>query len=251
MRDESGSEQYKDQPVSYEIVRPFLKASLEQIVAAGRGVRDMAEFSAERLGDNALPLVNRFLAEAHAGQVKIKGLTDSVHQSLFDGRPSPNGRERLIREAAYLQAEQRGFVGGSPEMDWAEAERQIDERLAAQEGLVARGRHAIESAAATAERGVEGTYALVRQWLAGREYPMEENLLRLEKIPEPSPENPAVRTAAGDDAESSPTAEEPPAKTSTRRAAPRTKKEAPTGAQVKATGTRARKARSPKTPPAP
>jgi hypothetical protein len=251
MRDESGSEQYKDQPVSYEIVRPFLKASLEQIVAAGRGVRDMAEFSAERLGDNALPLVNRFLAEVHAGQVKIKGLTDSVHQSLFDGRPSPEERERLIREAAYLRAEQHGFVGASQEEDWAEAEREIDARLAAQEGLIARGRHAIESAAATAERGAEATYALVRQWLAGREYPMEENLSRLEKIPEPSPADPAARTAARDDAEPNPSAEEPPAKTRARRAAPRAKKEGPSGAPVKAAGTLARKARSPKTPPAP
>jgi hypothetical protein len=251
MKDESGSEQDKDQLVSYETVRPFLKASLEQTVAAGRGVREMAEFSAERLGDKALPLINRFLAEVHAGQVKIKGLTDSVHQSLFDGRPSPDERERLIREAAYLRAEQRGFVGGSPEEDWAEAQREIDARLAAQEGLIARGRHAIESAAATAERGAEATYALVRQWLAGREHPMDESVPRLEKTPEPSPVDPAARTAASDDSEPSPTAEAPPAKTRTRRAAPRAKKEGPTEAQVKAAGTRARKARSPKTPPAP
>lgn len=251
MSDGSGSEQDKDQPVSYETVRPFLKASLEQIVAAGRGVRDMAEFSAERLGDKALPLVNRFLAEVHAGQVKIKGLTDSVHQSLFDGRPSPEERERLIREAAYLRAEQHGFVGASPEEDWAEAEREIDAWLAVQDGLIARGRHAVESVAATAERGAEATYVLVRQWLAGREHPMEENLPRLEKIPEPSPEDPAARTTASEDAEPNPTAEEPPAKTRPPRAAPRAKKEGPTGAPVKAAGTRARKARSPKTPPAP
>lgn len=251
MRDESGSEQDKDQPVSYETVRPFLKASLEQIVAAGRGVREMAEFSAERLGDKALPLVNRFLAEVHAGQVKIKGLSASVHQNLFDGRPSPEERERLIREAAYLRAEQRGFAGGSPEEDWAEAEREIDARFAAQEGLVIRGRHAIESAAATAERGAEATYALVRQWLVGRGHPMDESVPRLEKIPESFPEDPAARTATSDDTELSPTAEEPPAKPRARRAAPRAKKEGPTKAQVKTTGTRARKARAPKTPPTP
>jgi hypothetical protein len=251
MRGGSGSEQDKDQPVSYEAVRPFLKASLEQIVAAGRGVREMAEFSADRLGDKALPLVNRFLAEVHAGQVKLKGLTDSVHQSLFDGHHSPKERERLIREAAYLRAEQRGFTGGSPEEDWTEAERGIDARFAAQEGLIIHGRHAIESAAATADHGTEATYALVQQWLAGRETPMEEHLPRLEKIPEPSPGTAATRTAASDDTGPSPTAEEPPAKPRTRRAAPRTKKEGPTGAQVQATGTRARKARSPKTPPAP
>jgi hypothetical protein len=251
MRDENGSEQEKDQPVSYETIRPFLKASLEQIVAAGRGVREMAEFSAERLGDKALPLVNRFLAEVHAGHVKIKGLTDSVHQSLFDGRPSPDERERLIREAAYLRAEQRGFVGGFPEEDWAEAEHEVDARLAAQEGLISRGRHAIESAAATAERGAEATYVLVRQWLAGRGHPMDESVPRLEKTSGPSAEEPAARTDANHHPQPNPIAEAPPAKTRTRRAAPRAKKEEPTEARVKATRTRARKAPSPKTPPAP
>ncbi|MFO8153334.1 DUF2934 domain-containing protein [Thioalkalivibrio sp.] len=251
MKDDSGSKQDKDQPVSYESVRPFLKASLEQIISAGRGVRDMAEFSAERLGDKALPLVNRFLAEVRSGQVKIKGLTDSVHQSLFDGRPSPEERERLIREAAYLRAEQRGFVGGSPEEDWVEAEREIDERLAAQEGLIARGRHAIESGAVAAESGAEATYGLVRQWLAGREQRTEEAPRRLDDKSKSSPEDPKDSTAAGSASEPGPTTEEPAARTRTRRAAPRAKKEGQTGAPAKAAGTRARKPRSPKTPPTP
>lgn len=249
MKDDSGSKQGKDQPVSYESVRPFLKASLEQIISAGRGVRDMAEFSAEHLGDKALPLVNRFLAEVHSGQVKIKGLTNSVHQSLFDGRPSPEERERLIREAAYLRAEQRGFVGGSPEEDWAEAEREIDQRLAAQEGLIARGRHAIESGAVAAERGAEATYGLVRQWLAGREHRTEENPRRLGGISEPPPEDPAAGTAAGTASEPGPASTEPTAKARPRRAATRAKKEGQAGAPVKAAGTRARKPRSSKAPP--
>jgi uncharacterized protein with PhoU and TrkA domain len=37
--------------------------------------------------------------------------------------------QQLIAEAAYLIAEQRGFQGGDPAQDWAEAERQVNERL--------------------------------------------------------------------------------------------------------------------------
>jgi hypothetical protein len=42
---------------------------------------------------------------------------------------SPELRHRLINEEAYRRAERRGFAGGSPEGDWAEAEVEIDRRL--------------------------------------------------------------------------------------------------------------------------
>ncbi len=35
-------------------------------------------------------------------------------------------RRRMIEEAAYSLAEQRGFTGGDPESDWLEAEAQIN-----------------------------------------------------------------------------------------------------------------------------
>lgn len=38
-------------------------------------------------------------------------------------------RYRMIAEAAYFRAERRGFVGGDPGMDWAEAEAEIDRLL--------------------------------------------------------------------------------------------------------------------------
>jgi hypothetical protein len=43
-------------------------------------------------------------------------------------------RQRLIAEAAYLIAEQRGFQGGDPAQDWARAEQQVNEHLM-QEGM--------------------------------------------------------------------------------------------------------------------
>src|SRR5512147_3006597 len=41
-------------------------------------------------------------------------------------------RQAMIREAAYLRAERRGFVGGDPVTDWLEAEAEIDRRLEAE-----------------------------------------------------------------------------------------------------------------------
>jgi hypothetical protein len=35
----------------------------------------------------------------------------------------------LVAEAAYLRAERRGFIGGSPEQDWLEAEQELRRRL--------------------------------------------------------------------------------------------------------------------------
>ena len=37
----------------------------------------------------------------------------------------------MIREAAYLRAERRGFGGGSEVADWLAAEREVDELLGA------------------------------------------------------------------------------------------------------------------------
>lgn len=39
-------------------------------------------------------------------------------------------RRRMIAEAAYYIAEKRGFIHGHHDVDWAEAERQIDALLA-------------------------------------------------------------------------------------------------------------------------
>lgn len=39
---------------------------------------------------------------------------------------TPEERQQMIAEAAYFRAQHRGFTGGSPEHDWLEAEREID-----------------------------------------------------------------------------------------------------------------------------
>ena len=42
---------------------------------------------------------------------------------------SSKDRQRMIAEAAYYIAAQRGFAGGDPTQDWIEAERQINRVL--------------------------------------------------------------------------------------------------------------------------
>lgn len=47
------------------------------------------------------------------------------------GAVTPEQRYRMICDAAYFRAEQRGFIGGSPEQDWRDAENEIDQKLCA------------------------------------------------------------------------------------------------------------------------
>jgi hypothetical protein len=49
----------------------------------------------------------------------------------YQDRQSSNDRRRMIAEAAYFRAEQRGFNGGDAVRDWCEAEAEIDARLRA------------------------------------------------------------------------------------------------------------------------
>ncbi len=44
-------------------------------------------------------------------------------------RVTPEERQRLISEAAYLRAERRRFVGGDAAEDWLRAEVEVDTRL--------------------------------------------------------------------------------------------------------------------------
>ena len=43
---------------------------------------------------------------------------------------TPEERRRMIAEAAFLRAQNRGFSGGNPEQDWLEAEAEIDRMYA-------------------------------------------------------------------------------------------------------------------------
>jgi len=42
---------------------------------------------------------------------------------------TPEQRYRLVAEAAFLKAEQRGFEGGDPVQDWLDAEQEVEGSL--------------------------------------------------------------------------------------------------------------------------
>jgi len=67
-------------------------------------------------------------AKGNGGAAPRKTSTKSASVS---GAVTPEQRYRMICDAAYFRAEQRGFIGGNPEQDWRDAENEIDQKLCA------------------------------------------------------------------------------------------------------------------------
>ena len=69
------------------------------------------------------------------------GATSRTATATKSGKAAPRSKpqrafdaerwQQMVATAAYLRAEARGFVGGSAEEDWLEAEKEITARLAA------------------------------------------------------------------------------------------------------------------------
>jgi hypothetical protein len=128
------------QRYAYERVRPYLRAVMSEVIAGGGDLRAFVEFALSRLGDAGIPRVARFVVEAREGRVRVQGLTRSLRVEFFMSLATPEAREELIREEAYLQAAARAFNGEHAQDDWLLAEREVDRRLGAAIGLVPRGR---------------------------------------------------------------------------------------------------------------
>lgn len=152
----------------YESAKTYLKAASEHLIAAGQDVRKLVEFASERFGDTFVPYVRQFLSDVREGRISIQGLTESAKMTVLGRQVTAEQREAMIREAAYLRAERRGFVGGSPEEDWHLAEQEIDRRLAAESGLVVKGRRALSSAATNLEQELDSVKDIVARWLEGK-----------------------------------------------------------------------------------
>ena len=60
-----------------------------------------------------------------------KTASNRVARSHVDtqSRVTPEERQEMIAEAAYLRAERRGFMDGDPTEDWLSAEAEIDQIL--------------------------------------------------------------------------------------------------------------------------
>ena len=63
------------------------------------------------------------------GEVATRKTTNK--SGSVSGAVTPEQRYRMICDAAYFRAEQRGFIGGNPEQDWRDAENEIDQKLCA------------------------------------------------------------------------------------------------------------------------
>ena len=60
----------------------------------------------------------------------IETKPDGMPEKVEAGGVGPEERQRLIAEAAYRRAEQRGFVPGAELDDWLEAEAEVDRMIA-------------------------------------------------------------------------------------------------------------------------
>jgi hypothetical protein len=155
----------KPDSTTYEVAKTHLKAAFEHSIAAGRDVWELTEFAFEKFGDSFGPYLHQFFRDVGEGRIKIHDLTESAKASLVGGHVTAEERESMIREAAYLRAEQRGFVNGSPEEDWLLAEQEVDERLMRQSGLIGKGRRALSSAATWTEQELASFEDMVTHWL--------------------------------------------------------------------------------------
>ena len=177
MAEKSGSE-----TPTYEEAKAYLKAAFEHIIAAGRDVGELVEFAFEKSGDTVAPYLRRFLSDVHESRIKIQGLTESAKMAVLGRHVTAEERQAMIREAAYLRAEKRGFVGGSPEEDWVLAEQDVDERLLQQAGLVTKGRRAVTSATSSVEQELGSIKVVVTRWLEGKGDEAQQPMAR--KTPE-------------------------------------------------------------------
>jgi hypothetical protein len=127
---------YRFNAAIYEPAKSYLKEAFEHIIGAGGDVRQLTQFAFERFGGMFVPYLCQFLCDVHEGRVRIDGLTETSGMTIVGLPMSAGVREDMIREAAYLRAERRGFSGCTPEHDWCSAEREVDERLAEESVLV-------------------------------------------------------------------------------------------------------------------
>ncbi|MGD2113008.1 MAG: DUF2934 domain-containing protein [Gammaproteobacteria bacterium] len=153
---------------TYDASQRYLKSALEHMLEAGRSVRELSEFALDRFGTDFLPYLRQFLHDVGHGRVSVEGLTRKTQAALSGHTVSSAEREHMIREAAYLRAEARGFCGGSPEQDWIEAEQEVDLRLARGPGLVLQGGRALTSVASAVEQELDNSKQVVTRWLDSR-----------------------------------------------------------------------------------
>ena len=69
--------------------------------------------------------VAKDMAAKRSARVRLISATAVPCNDAASGEDSSVSWQRMVAEAAYFRAERRGFVGGSPEQDWFEAEIEL------------------------------------------------------------------------------------------------------------------------------
>ncbi len=153
---------------SDESIRAYLKEALEHLLAAGHSAHELVEFSLDKFGRKIIPHLNELQEDIRQNKVKIKSLAESAKTAAFGIHVSHGQREQLIRDAAYLHAEKRGFTGDNQDEDWLMAEQEVDDWLARQHGLLEKARKNIESVSEIAKHELTEVKGAVRHWLKAR-----------------------------------------------------------------------------------
>lgn len=101
------------------------RSAVKKAVPSGTRTKQAAPAGAKRAVKKAAP---KKAAPKKAAPKKAA----SARTRKADAAPpiSPEQRLELIAKTAYYLAEKRGFEGGDPEVDWFEAEAQVDAILA-------------------------------------------------------------------------------------------------------------------------
>jgi hypothetical protein len=159
------SEYNENNAKSAQNIKTHLKASLEQMLAAGHDVKEYSEFVLDNFNERYIPHLRQFLSDVSRGEIKIKGLTKAAREKIIGHHVSDEERQAMINEAAYYLAEKRGFTGGNVEEDWDAAERQIETRLAQEAGLLEKGRKLTETAVEKAEQELGNMVTILQKWI--------------------------------------------------------------------------------------
>jgi hypothetical protein len=163
MTKENTSERASD-----ESVRVYLKETLEHLLAAGHSAYELVEFSVDKFGRRVIPHLHELQEDIRQSRVKVKSLAESAKTAVFGIHIDSGQHEQMVRDTAYLRAEKRNFAGGSEQEDWLSAEREVDDLLAKQNGLLEKSRKNIESVSEIAKHELTEVKGAVHHWLKGR-----------------------------------------------------------------------------------
>jgi len=101
----------------------FLNSLKIPVIATLRDSQNYVHAAAQGIGIGEMPAY-----KARADILQMKAVANWLDQR----RAAIQQRQAMIEKVAYQYAEGRGFQGGDPALDWAEAEREVDSRLASE-----------------------------------------------------------------------------------------------------------------------